>query len=170
MQLFTSHTRFIVLGLVVLVLLFISAYHHWQSLKSEQYLHRRLNEELHHLHERINNSLDYSRAIVEYFEPRHQDLLVDESNRLFLPTLPVKPEKESPTDIFQEKPLSNRERNTLLTIIAALCKEAKLDYTKHAKTAGLIQSTVAGMGASIGETTIEGHLKKIPEALGTRMK
>ena len=69
-----------------------------------------------------------------------------------------------------EKPLATTERNTLLTIIASLCKEAKLDYTKHAKTAGLIQSIAAGMGLSIGETTIEGHLKKIPNALAGRMK
>ncbi|MDD2744086.1 MAG: hypothetical protein PHV02_17620 [Rhodocyclaceae bacterium] len=69
-----------------------------------------------------------------------------------------------------DKPLAGRERDTLLTIIAALCKDAGHDYTKHAKTAGLIQSTAAKMGVSIGETTIEGHLKKIPDALGTRMK
>lgn len=69
-----------------------------------------------------------------------------------------------------ENPLGTKERNTLLTIIAALCKEAKLDHTKPAKTAGLIQSTADGMGLSIGESTIEGHLKKIPDALGTRMK
>ena len=69
-----------------------------------------------------------------------------------------------------EKPLTNRERDTLLTIIAALCKDTGYDYTKAAKTAGLIQSTAAKMGVSIGETTIEGHLKKIPDALGTRMK
>ena len=69
-----------------------------------------------------------------------------------------------------EKLLSTRERDTLLTIIAALCKDAGYDYTKAAKTAGLIQSTAATMGVSIGETTIEGHLKKIPDALATRMK
>lgn len=69
-----------------------------------------------------------------------------------------------------EKPLSTTERNSLLTIIAVLCKEAKLDYTKSAKTAGLIQSTAARMNVSIGETTIENHLKKIPDALGTRTK
>lgn len=72
--------------------------------------------------------------------------------------------------VKEEKILSNRERDTLLTIIAVLCNEAKLDYTKHAKTAGLIQSTAATMGLSIGETTIEGHLKKIPDAVATRMK
>lgn len=69
-----------------------------------------------------------------------------------------------------DRQLKDRERNTLLTIIAVLCKEAKLDHTKSAKAAGLIQSTAAEMGISIGETTIEGHLKKIPDALGTRMK
>lgn len=69
-----------------------------------------------------------------------------------------------------DKPLSKRERDTLLTIIAALCKVADYDASKHAKTAGLIQNAAAGMGVSIGETTIEGHLKKIPDALATRMK
>ena len=65
---------------------------------------------------------------------------------------------------------STRERRTLLTIIAALCNDAEYDYTKAAKTAGMIQSMADKMGVSIGETTIEGHLKKIPNALGTRMK
>lgn len=69
-----------------------------------------------------------------------------------------------------EKPLATRERNTLLTIIAALCKEAKIDYTKPAKAAGLIEDTAAKMGLSIGETTIEGHLKKITSTVATRMK
>lgn len=68
-----------------------------------------------------------------------------------------------------EKPLGTRERETLLAIIAVLCREAKLDYTKHAKTAGMIQGTAATMGVSIGETTIEGHLKKIPNVLKERM-
>ena len=70
----------------------------------------------------------------------------------------------------EEAPLTTRERNTLLTIIAALCKEANIDHAKPAKAAGMIQSTAAKMGLSIGESTIEGHLKKIPDALATRMK
>ncbi len=69
-----------------------------------------------------------------------------------------------------DKPLETRERNTLLAIIAALCKDIGYDYTKAAKTANLIQGTTAAMGVSIGETTIENHLKKIPDALATRMK
>lgn len=71
---------------------------------------------------------------------------------------------------IQDRGLQQRERNTLLSIIAVLCKESKFDYKTHAKTAGLIQSTGATMGISIGETTIEGHLKKIPNALASRMK
>lgn len=69
-----------------------------------------------------------------------------------------------------EKPLSTKERNTLLCIIAALCKEAKLPYDKPSKAAGMIVSTAAQMGLSLGETTVEGHLKKIPDALASRMK
>lgn len=69
-----------------------------------------------------------------------------------------------------DRPLSTRERDTLLTIIAVLCKDAGYDYSKPAKTAGLIQSTAAGMGVSISETAIENHLKKIPDALGTRTR
>lgn len=70
----------------------------------------------------------------------------------------------------EQKPLGTTERNTLLTIIAVLCNEAKIPYEKPSKAAALIQSTAAKMGVSIGETTIEGHLKKIPDALATRMK
>lgn len=68
------------------------------------------------------------------------------------------------------KAVSTRERNTLLAIIGVLCKEAGFDYTKSAKTAGLIESTAARLGVSIGETTIEGHLKKVSDAMATRMK
>ena len=69
-----------------------------------------------------------------------------------------------------DKPVSTRERNTLLTIIGVLCKEAGFDYSRTAKTAGLIESTAASLGVGIGETTIEGHLKKVSDAMGTRMK
>ena len=41
-----------------------------------------------------------------------------------------------------EKPLGTTERNTLLIIIAALCKDAKYDFTMAAKTAGMIHTTV----------------------------
>lgn len=68
------------------------------------------------------------------------------------------------------KPLGNRERDTLLTIVALVCKEAKLDYTTHAKTARLIKDIADKMGVSIGETTIEGKLKLISDALANHTK
>jgi hypothetical protein len=66
--------------------------------------------------------------------------------------------------------MGKRERDTLLTIIAVLCKEAKIGYERPAKAAGLIQHTAATMGISLPETTVEGYLKKIPDSLATRMK
>ena len=68
------------------------------------------------------------------------------------------------------RPLLTTERNTLLTIIAVLCKEAKFDYMTASKTADMIESTAANMGVSIGKTSIRDHLKKIPDALGTRTR
>lgn len=70
----------------------------------------------------------------------------------------------------QAKPLSTKERNTLLAIIATLCQEAKIDYTRPAKAAANIQHAADSMGISIGESTIESHLKKIPDALASRGK
>lgn len=69
-----------------------------------------------------------------------------------------------------EKSLGTRERNTLLAIIGVLCRHGEFDYTTPAKTAVLIQDLAARMGISIGETTIEAHLKKIPNAIAGRMK
>jgi hypothetical protein len=73
-------------------------------------------------------------------------------------------------DDLDNRPLRTRERNTLLSIIATLCKESKLDYSRPSKTAGLIQDMAARMGLNLGESTIEVHLKKIPDALESRMK
>ena len=66
--------------------------------------------------------------------------------------------------------LSDKERGTLLRIIGILCKEARLDITKHAKTAGLIANMAASMGVAIAETTVENHIKGVPAALADRMK
>jgi hypothetical protein len=70
---------------------------------------------------------------------------------------------------LQTGDINTKERNVLLSIIATLCKELTLDYTKHSKTASYIHDAAARAGLSIGETTIEGHLKKIRDALETRM-
>jgi hypothetical protein len=69
-----------------------------------------------------------------------------------------------------EKPIQTSERNSLLTIIAVLCKEAKLDYKTASKTSDLIEGMADSMGVSIGATTIRDHLKRIPDALRTRVR
>jgi len=76
---------------------------------------------------------------------------------------------QKPLDL-DETPLSTVERNILLTIIAALCKQQNIPYKTPAKAANLILDLVTRMGARVGETTIEKHLKRIPEALESRMK
>ena len=72
-----------------------------------------------------------------------------------------------------EKPLENRERHTLLTIIAVLAKAAKVpldDCSKLGKAAGYIEGLTDEFGAHVSKRAIEEHLKKIPDALTTRMK
>lgn len=66
--------------------------------------------------------------------------------------------------------LKTRERNTLLAIIAALCKEARIDYAKPAAAAATIKNVTMLMGMNVGETTIEEHLKRIPEAIEARSR
>ena len=68
-------------------------------------------------------------------------------------------------------PVSSRERNTLLCIIAALCHESKIDFRKPSSAAVVIRDIAHNkLGVAIGETTIEGHLKKIPDTLEHRAK
>ena len=69
-----------------------------------------------------------------------------------------------------EKPIERRERSTLLVIIAALSKLAKIDVTKHSGAAVAIESETVRMGARVAARTIEDHLKRIPDALEARGK
>jgi hypothetical protein len=69
-----------------------------------------------------------------------------------------------------EKPLSVRERTTLLTIIAALAKHGKIDIKECGKSAQFISGLTDQIGAHVSKRAIEDHLKKIPDALEVRMK
>lgn len=76
-------------------------------------------------------------------------------------------------DLIQNKvnkPLSNIERSTLLTIIAALAKEAKVDISKTSKAGESIANITQILGVPISATTIENKLKEIPQALENRAK
>lgn len=68
-----------------------------------------------------------------------------------------------------EKPLKTTERNTLLTIIAALCDYSALKPNERG-TAGQIARLTEEIGAAVSDDTVRRVLDKIPEALETRLK
>lgn len=67
-----------------------------------------------------------------------------------------------------EKPIERRERTSLLVIIAALAKMAKIDVTKPSAAAISIETQTELMGTRVASRTIENHLSRIPEALESR--
>jgi hypothetical protein len=79
-------------------------------------------------------------------------------------------ERISELDKAPEKPIERRERTTLLVIIAALAKLAKIDVAKPSSAAATIESQTALMGARVAARTIENHLRRISEALDSRGK
>jgi hypothetical protein len=66
--------------------------------------------------------------------------------------------------------LGTRERNTLLTIIAAISGEAKIPIVYPSKSAEFIAGLTQLMGSPVSKRSIEDHLKKIPGALEARSK
>lgn len=69
-----------------------------------------------------------------------------------------------------DKPLRTTERNALLSIIAVLCDENGYDTTRAAKTATVIKTRADLAGIALGETTVENHLKKIPDVITRRLR
>ena len=65
----------------------------------------------------------------------------------------------------EEKAVEERERTTLLVLIAALAHEAGIDISKPSKAAGLIEGLTLRINARVAARTIENHLKRIPAAL-----
>lgn len=74
---------------------------------------------------------------------------------------------EPPSNVVG-KPLKERERTTLLTIIAALAKAAKIDVEKSSKAGAAIEALTTAMGARVSARAVEDHLKRIPDALERR--
>jgi len=69
----------------------------------------------------------------------------------------------------EDKPLGTKERRTLLTIIAALCKKAKIDPNQRG-AAQTIMALTEELGAKVSDDTIKNYLDQIPDALESRMK
>lgn len=73
------------------------------------------------------------------------------------------------TPTSTDKPITTTERNTLLTIIAALCDYSAIDPTGRG-TAGQIEKMSEELGAPVTDDTIRKVLAKIPDALESRKK
>ena len=111
-------------------------------------------------------ALDQSRESTDKLSEEEINSVVIENRRLREGNFGVK-------DQGLGASLQQRERNTLLTIIAVLAKEAKIsitDFSRPGKTAGYIEGLTDDFGAHVSKRAIEEHLKKIPNALGSRMK
>lgn len=65
--------------------------------------------------------------------------------------------------------LSTTERNTLLVIIAALCKYSEIDLNERSATSSVVQRTDE-IGAPVSDDTVRKVLGQIPDALATRKK
>lgn len=76
-------------------------------------------------------------------------------------------EDESP---LPEKPLGTNERRTLLVIIAALCREAGLDWRKGKGAPANIVRLTEQLGTPISEDTIRKQLNMIDDAIEARQK
>lgn len=59
------------------------------------------------------------------------------------------------------KPAGENDRSTLLTLIATLAEEAKLDIAHPSKTALAIEDCTIRLGARVSARAIENHLKRI---------
>lgn len=75
-------------------------------------------------------------------------------------------EDESP---LPAKPITTNERNSLLTIIAALCDYSAID-SKARGAAAQIAKLTEDIGAPVSDDTVRRALEKIPDALESRMK
>ena len=78
---------------------------------------------------------------------------------------------QAPTSASLDRPLKERERATLLTVIAALAKTAGIDVSQPSKASGQIEAmTTQALNIRIPARTVENHLKAIPDALERRGK
>lgn len=68
-----------------------------------------------------------------------------------------------------DKPISSNERNSLLTIIAALCDYSGIPHQKRG-AASQIAKLTEEIGASVSADTVKRVLEKIQHALDARMK
>ncbi len=69
----------------------------------------------------------------------------------------------------QLKPLTPKERNSLLIIIGALCNDANIDYNQRGIAVSIEKMTEI-LGAPVTDDTIRNILKQIDDAVSLRSK
>lgn len=124
-------------------------------------INRKLRDEMFKKHKRIEFC---AHDLIESPEPITDNQLVVTIDRLdkFAEFLLDEPEKPA----IQ---LSSKERNTLLVLIATMCKQADFDWTERG-VAGAIEAATEEMGTRVSDDTIRNILKQIPDALESRQK
>jgi hypothetical protein len=65
--------------------------------------------------------------------------------------------------------LGSKERNTLLVLLATMCKQADFDYTARGISKA-IEAATEEMGVRVSDDTIRNIIKQIPAALESRKK
>jgi hypothetical protein len=68
-----------------------------------------------------------------------------------------------------DAPITTRAKRTMLTIIAALCQQAKIDY-QGTGVARQIKEATEKLGAPVDDETIRNLLKEIEDAVDSRMQ
>ncbi len=76
---------------------------------------------------------------------------------------------QSLEDAAHEKALTTNEKYSLLVLVAALCKEANVDYGQRGIATSLVAMTEL-IGAPITDDTVRKILKQIPQAIESRSK
>jgi hypothetical protein len=116
-----------------------------------------------------NNNSEDNQSVFHHIN--HHALGLDEEEHvLVIRTDEVTRFIQTLEDTPQEaKPLSSNEKNSLLVLIAALCKEANVDWSQRGVTTSLEAMTDL-IGAPISDETIRKILKQIDPAIESRSK
>lgn len=111
---------------------------------------------------------DSARGHLKYHTPAN-DLPEDSIFVIRTATLREFEQSVNDTPAVTEKPIITTERNSLLTVIAALCDYSAIKHQERGAAAQLVNMTQE-IGAAVSDDTIRKILKQIPDALESRTK
>lgn len=93
-----------------------------------------------------------------FFSSIKKEIDADETlQKTYIHIIPIVPAISEPIPVQKpesNKPLNSRERNNLLKVIAALCKEQNLSLDMPFKAAGIVENQIKSLGLSLGNDTI----------------